>query len=93
MMSDTDTWLYFIRNEPSVLLCASRAFLSRELTGALLEPNIHVSHRSVSFPYETLNPENQLKHTGDIYFENPRSKKLKGSWLGQKYESRSFGCV
>lgn len=58
-----------------MLLRASRAFLSGELTGALLEPNVRVSRRSVSLPQETLNPENQFKHSRDIYFENPRSKK------------------
>lgn len=72
-------WLYFIRKEHSALLCANRAFLSRELTGVLLEPNIRLSHRSISLPQETLNPENQLKQATDIYFENPRIKKLKGS--------------
>lgn len=41
---------------------ASQTFLCRELTGALLEPNICASHSSVSLLHETLNPDNQPKH-------------------------------
>lgn len=67
-------WLYFIRKENSMLRCASQAFLCRELTGALLEPNICASHSSVSLLHETLNPENQLKYTQTFILKIPTAK-------------------
>lgn len=54
--------------------CASQAFLCWELTGALLEPNICASHSSVSLLHETLNPENQLKHTQAFILKIPTAK-------------------
>lgn len=53
---------------------ASQAFLCRELTGAPLEPNICASHSSVSLLTETLNPENQLKHTKAFILKIPIAK-------------------
>ncbi len=53
---------------------ASQAFLCRELTGALLEPNICASHISISLLPETLNPENQLKHTQAFILKIPTAK-------------------
>lgn len=67
-------WLYFIRKEQSMFPLASQAFLCRELTGVLLKPNICASHSSVSLLLETLNPENQLKHTQAFILKIPTAK-------------------
>lgn len=53
---------------------ASQAFLCRELTGALLEPNICASHSSVSLLHETLNPDNQPKHIQAFILKIPAAK-------------------
>lgn len=78
MMSNPSTCDYIVLERSTLFPCASQAFLCRELTGALLEPNICASHSSVSFPPETLNPENQLKHTQAFILKIPTAK-LKGS--------------
>lgn len=53
---------------------ASQAFLCRELTGVLLEPNICASHSSVSLLHETLNPDNQPKHIQAFILKIPAAK-------------------
>lgn len=63
-----------MRKEYSMFPCASQAFLCRELTGAFLEPNICASHSSVSLLLETLNPENQFKHTPAFILKIPSAK-------------------
>lgn len=69
---------YILLEQSTPLPCASQAFLCRELTGALLEPNICASHSSVSLLHETLNPENQLKHTLAFILKIPTAKKTQG---------------
>lgn len=53
---------------------ASQTFLCRELTGALLEPNICASHSPVSLLHETLNPDNQPKHIQAFILKIPTAK-------------------
>ena len=63
-MSNPSTCDYVLLERiQSVFPGASQEFLCRELTGVPLKPNICASHSSVSLLPETLNPENQLKHT------------------------------
>lgn len=65
---------YILLEASLPLAGASQTFLCRELTGALLEPNIWASHSAVSLLHETLNPDNQPKHIQAFILKIPTAK-------------------
>lgn len=81
---------YILLEASLPLPSASQTFLCRELTGALLEPNISASHSPVSLLHETLNPDNQPKHIQAFILKIPTAKTC-GSWVSTKGETEDFG--